>query len=1859
MDHHLDTVVWGGQTYSKLTLPGGVTASLPGHPTVPSVGALLGIPFGITADLQILAATYEEVNQVLLMPSPEHDGRRITHEQNPTVYSEDTWLPEVSAQLGRTGQLRDQRVQAITLNPLQYNPARRTLRYATKLRVRLAFAQSATRPAIRAARAESQFNTTYRSSLLNAESAARWRGRTQGLSKQVTTWYDPTSDWYRIPIEADGVYRIDSAWFEASGISPASIDPTTLQVYAEGAEIPLLVEDGGDGTFDVDDRLTFWATYRRTEDRNWESRFGRLRTYWLRFGRESGLRFRTEDGLPSGAEVETPWVMRTVHSEIDSVYERWGDAPDVDRDHWLYKRTASPSSAGAQEFTVPVDVPLLDLATGVDAESTVRVGMHGLSLRPEIDPDHRTIVEVQDGILVAEDRWDGQVAFTASGQVSALQLSDTTRVTLRTPGAPEYPFEPVPYVDHVRLNWITISYPASTVADSGRYVFDKTDTTGAAYTIGGFAGVPSLAIDVTNGLVFTGFGGSTGQARLAASTPGRIVVVDDSAILTPPVATLDSPSELRANTTGAEYVIVTHGQFVAQSEMLAEHRATLGLTTMVVDVQDVYDEFNFGDVSEVSIRDFMQYAYDNWSQRPVYLLLMGRMSYDYRDKMDQFKNLRRPLVPAMPFQSVRRGQAFTDHLYGTVAGDDPFMDIWVGRYSVNTTREAETVVAKAMGYDNSPDEVWRDRVLYMANWDDLAGPDLFIKDSDELVSSFAEPLGLSAHRVYHDAQTPPEPNESSNEVIRQFNEGRLIANFMGHGSAASMSKYIAGTFQQRGFNYTAQISNFDRLPLVVAMSCLNGLFDEPTLVCFAEEMLTKRDGGAIGFVSASSLAFIFVNNEVNQALFKYMMREGVPEFGAALALAKTDLLAAMPGIDNGVFMMNLMGDPAQRLAIPAGTDYALSADDIRITSSGDVLSTADTAWVRVRIRNDGIQEGSSIPYVVVRRGIDDGQTDTLTTSSIPAFGSLDSTAVLWPLADQSGRHEIEVILDPGQLLPEIDRNNDRASVEVEVFGRLSAVPSFPIESQRVSASVKLGVRTGLLSDDVIFGDFELSPNKDFSGTSVMRSGRLQATHGLTTWVPGNLADGVWFWRARMSDSAEEGAWTSPRSFTVGGARVPRAVTWSQGATEAIEQASGVGVTVYSDGSIGRSLEPLPIRLTADFREETITAIGAPATAILATDGTHHYVKGFFSLPAIYPDSDSFLKVGTGLNGTTAGENLGPISDPSIPTVSAAYHGDGFVYSDNRKAKEIVQISPSTGETNIIPVEAGLLEVRAGLVFDGHSLFTSDGEFVYNVANGINGIPRSGWTVRVFKPEDEWSVVREFTVDPTSTGFSFSFTDGVIADGKYLYLVEFGTGANHRVRVVDAVDGSFVEEYQSDQAETDLLSGQYDWVNNKVWMGQLSGNQIHRYRGRRLPDEGLLTSAPIGPSSAWQSLTVNVSSGSGLARVDLLGETAEGAFLPISEWSDLPAGDIDLTELDSSIDRIQVRARLAGPELAESASLEAWSVTYLPVSDVAIAELEVGGQDVEELDLVLLAVAATNRGPIDITLGSVIAFYAGDPESGGRLIGRQAIPEATEIGVPTRIEFAWITAQFAGTHRVHARVEDLFGNAAFFRSSLVAEDVIEISPSSDSDLPSIDIEALDAAGEIRSGDYLPSQATFQITIRDSSGIDRSSVELALASLDGPSPVAGVGSNLVSDVTETPTGMTFQYAPPMFEDGTHSLEVRAIDRIGNGPATKTIQFEVTSDLRLENVLTYPNPMADQTHFTFLLTRPSDVTIRIYTIAGRLIRVIEDPLGRAGYNQIHWDGLDAQGRTLANGAYIYTVSADDGVEIVKKKETLIVYR
>ena len=117
----------------------------------------------------------------------------------------------------------------------------------------------------------------------------------------------------------------------------------------------------------------------------------------------------------------------------------------------------------------------------------------------------------------------------------------------------------------------------------------------------------------------------------------------------------------------------------------------------------------------------------------------------------------------------------------------------------------------------------------------------------------------------------------------------------------------------------------------------------------------------------------------------------------------------------------------------------------------------------------------------------------------------------------------------------------------------------------------------------------------------------------------------------------------------------------------------------------------------------------------------------------------------------------------------------------------------------------------------------------------------------------------------------------------------------------------------------------------------------------------------------------------------------------------------------------------------------------------------------------------------------------------------------------------------------------------------------------------------------------------------------------------------------------------YVLNYLSQGEHDITLKVWDNSNNSSTNSLTFITIPGDeLRLENVLNYPNPFSSSTHFTFYLNQDASVEIKIYTVDGRLIKRIREFPGEPGFNMWPWDGLDDQFDPLANGVYLYKVTA-----------------
>ena len=208
-----------------------------------------------------------------------------------------------------------------------------------------------------------------------------------------------------------------------------------------------------------------------------------------------------------------------------------------------------------------------------------------------------------------------------------------------------------------------------------------------------------------------------------------------------------------------------------------------------------------------------------------------------------------------------------------------------------------------------------------------------------------------------------------------------------------------------------------------------------------------------------------------------------------------------------------------------------------------------------------------------------------------------------------------------------------------------------------------------------------------------------------------------------------------------------------------------------------------------------------------------------------------------------------------------------------------------------------------------------------------------------------------------------------------------------------------------------------------------------------------------------------------------------------------------------------------------------------------------------------------------------------------------------------------------------------------------------------DAPQIDIYL--SSLDFRPGDTVGDSPLLYARISDSNGVNitGSSGHSMLLVLDGSLQPIPVNDYFSYDLDSFTQGL-LTYQLSSLSEGPHTVQLIAFDNF-NLPSVATTEFIVkkSGELSLERFLIYPNPMAKETWFTFMLSEASDVTVDIYTLSGKKAYTLKT-FGSQGFNKVRWDGRDSRGDRLANNTYFVKIRARSDSGKAEKTERLVIY-
>lgn len=114
----------------------------------------------------------------------------------------------------------------------------------------------------------------------------------------------------------------------------------------------------------------------------------------------------------------------------------------------------------------------------------------------------------------------------------------------------------------------------------------------------------------------------------------------------------------------------------------------------------------------------------------------------------------------------------------------------------------------------------------------------------------------------------------------------------------------------------------------------------------------------------------------------------------------------------------------------------------------------------------------------------------------------------------------------------------------------------------------------------------------------------------------------------------------------------------------------------------------------------------------------------------------------------------------------------------------------------------------------------------------------------------------------------------------------------------------------------------------------------------------------------------------------------------------------------------------------------------------------------------------------------------------------------------------------------------------------------------------------------------------------------------------------------------------WRPGQLDPGNFSNVSAPGDPNSKPPITNVADIEIPTNYRLLN--NYPNPFNPSTKIAFEIPQSENISLKIYSINGELIRTLANENLPAGRFEKVWDGKNDFGREVSSGIYIYRLTA-----------------
>lgn len=732
-------------------------------------------------------------------------------------------------------------------------------------------------------------------------------------ASQVTT-FPVGKQTLKITINQAGIYQLTANDLANAGM--AAIDPTTIEMMWQGQPIAYQFVGDNDTEFETGEAIQFygWAFDGSRHDKLF---VGANNVFWL--WADGTPTFASSINNDSGGIAITEW--RSVVEKADANFFSTGatlynvsSTHDNEPDAWFLLGLTNHVTE-----TVSVELPN-PVAAGSDASLLVEVSnlsdandhnfsvalnnttqivatWHGLKNQNLVkhDVDHTLLINGANSFNIAthhtnfsNDMLVKRIRVEYDRNLTA--LNDTLQFNYAMAG--KHTFQVNGFVEDSAANFVA---------------WDVTDRT--APTV-----VKIATADIT-----LASGNNTLNLTLNHPADSDFLITTASNLLVPAELATYTASSLEPATGSAEWVAIAHNTLLTDTADLAQHRANFSnLSTHVVDVQDVYNQYGYGLATPAALQAFFTHTLSQWGMK--YGVLVGDATENPlgRDCISS----RSPDGPhcsatwstsevnlvLTDFQFKDRfvGMIATDHTLATVVDNDELEDFAIGRLPARTSTDLQNIVAKIKKFelDLRAGAAWTNTMVWYADATSLGGD--FCTQNTLIRDNYIIDGTIVHKELCLTENTPAAVVTARTEFLNFINStGARIINYNGQGSTTTWGRGL--------MTIDATWANSDKPSIILSIAGLDGNFTQSGQVALSESLLTRANSGSVAYWASSGIGYSVENTQLHTEFYTALYQHDKTQIGDAVFYSKNAYISNSVGDISQPYSFNLQADPAMHI----------------------------------------------------------------------------------------------------------------------------------------------------------------------------------------------------------------------------------------------------------------------------------------------------------------------------------------------------------------------------------------------------------------------------------------------------------------------------------------------------------------------------------------------------------------------------------------------------------------------------------------------------------------------------------------------------------------------------------------------------------------------------------------------------------------------------------------------------------------------------------------------------------------------------------------------------------------------------------